>query len=221
MIKGKKILAIIPAKKNSRRLPGKNMKILIDKPLLQYTIETAKKSRFIDSILCSTDDEKILNFSKKHGCNFVVLRDSSLTRDDVNIFHVVKKLKKFTDEYDYVVILQPTSPLRNADDIDNTIKLCHKSTAVYATTVSKLEINPFCILKKKQNKFKPILDKIKRRSKEEFYIINGAVYVLKKDALNFKGNFNTVYHEMPIDRSIDIDNIKDFNYAKILLNIRK
>ena len=64
MIKGKKILAIIPAKKNSRRLPGKNMKILIDKPLLQYTIETAKKSRFIDSILCSTDDEKILNFSK-------------------------------------------------------------------------------------------------------------------------------------------------------------
>ena len=129
MIKGKKILAIIPAKKNSRRLPGKNMKILIDKPLLQYTIETAKKSRFIDSILCSTDDEKILNFSKKHGCNFVVLRDSSLTRDDVNIFHVVKKLKKFTDEYDYVVILQPTSPLRNADDIDNTIKLCHKSTA--------------------------------------------------------------------------------------------
>ena len=111
--------------------------------------------------------------------------------------------------------------MRNADDIDNTIKLCLKSTAVYATTVSKLEINPYCILKKKQNKFKPIFDKIKRRSKEEFYIINGAVYVLKKDVLNLKCNFNTVYHEMPIDRSIDIDNIKDFNYAKILLNIRK
>ena len=137
------------------------MKILIDKPLLQYTIETAKKSRFIDSILCSTDDEKILNFSKKHGCNFVVLRDSSLTRDDVNIFHVVKKLKKFTDEYDYVVILQPTSPLRNADDIDNTIKLCHKSTAVYATTVSKLEINPFVFSKKSKINLSQFLIKLK------------------------------------------------------------
>tara|TARA_B100000886_G_C20387624_1_gene476805 strand:- start:60 stop:734 length:675 start_codon:yes stop_codon:yes gene_type:complete len=223
MIEDKKILAIIPAKKNSRRLPGKNMKKLSGKPLLLYTIEAAKKSKLIDSILCSTDDEKILSFSKTHGCHFAVLRHKSITKDNTVVLDVVKKLKKFTNEYDYIVILQPTSPLRNADDIDNTIKFCVMKKASYATTISKFEINPFCILKKKNNTLTPVLEKNKRLTKEQLYILNGAVYVIKKDLLNTKGSFkfNPVYIELPPDRSIDIDTPEDFNYARVLLSKNK
>jgi CMP-N,N'-diacetyllegionaminic acid synthase len=128
MINNQKILAIIPARKNSKRIIDKNIKILCGKPLIFYTIEVAKKSKYIDRIIVSTDSKKILKISNKYGAETPFLRPSILSGDyspDLPVLlHTLNWLKDKEDYVpDIVVHLRPTSPLRTVDQIDGAIKL--------------------------------------------------------------------------------------------------
>lgn len=142
MINGKKILAIIPARGGSKGILKKNIKPLKGKPLIAWTIEEAKKSKLLDKIIVSTDDEEIMNVAKKWGAEVPFLRPSELARDDTpGIAPVLHALEYFSD-YEYVVVLQPTSPLRLAEDIDEAIYLCEKNKSNFCVSVTESKIIP-------------------------------------------------------------------------------
>jgi CMP-N-acetylneuraminic acid synthetase len=132
--------AIIPARGGSKDIPKKNIKPLRGKPLITYTIDYAKKSRCINKVVVSTEDEEIAEISRKYGAE-VMERPENLAKGESPtidvIFHVLKILKMKNYNPDIVVLLQPTSPLRSAKDIDNAIKLfldsdCESVVSVYA-----------------------------------------------------------------------------------------
>ena len=128
MIGNKSVLAVIPARLKSKRLIKKNIKILKGKPLIFWTHKEAKKSKYIDKIILSTESRKIRKVAKKYNIDVPFLRPNYLAKDNVNsgkvCLHILKKIKK---KYDYILLLQPTSPLRKSKHIDNAISFFHKN----------------------------------------------------------------------------------------------
>ena len=126
-MKNKKIIAVIPARGNSKAIPKKNIYKILGKPLIYYTINEAKKSKFITYILLSTDSKKIKKIAEKIGAPAPFLRPKNLSTDFVPSLPVVKHAVNFMEKikgekYDYILMLQPTSPLRKFKDIDDSIK---------------------------------------------------------------------------------------------------
>jgi len=179
----KVILAIIPARGGSKRLPKKNVRILRGKPLIFYTIDTANKSKYLDRVIVSTDDKKIAEISAKYGAE-VIERPKKLARDDSPIidaiFHVLNKI-----EADIVVLLQPTSPLRTAKDIDEAINLFidNKCDSVISCSVDG--------------------------PNGAIYI--STPEILKKNKTFYAGKI--LIYPMPTERSVDIDTKRDFQKA--------
>ena len=129
MLDGKKVIAVIPARGGSRRLPGKNMKQLGDKPLIAWSIDAAKKSRYIDRVVISTDCEEIANTAQRHGGDVPFLRPQELSGDTASTNGVILHALEHADEsFDYVVLLQPTSPLRKTKDIDALLESFDEKT---------------------------------------------------------------------------------------------
>jgi CMP-N,N'-diacetyllegionaminic acid synthase len=226
MINGKKILAIIPARGGSKGIPKKNIKLLKDKPLIAWTIEEAKKSRFLDKIIVSTDDEEIVRISKEWGAEVPFLRPSELAQDDTpGIAPVLHALEYFPD-YEYVVVLQPTSPLRLAEDIDEAIYLCEKNKSNFCVSVTESKILPDWMFRINNQGLLQLLDSnreipYQRQKAKKTYVLNGAVYVGRRESLIEKQSFltpETIPYIMPNTRSIDIDDIDDFEYCEYLLN---
>ena len=126
MIEGKNILAIIPARGGSKGLPEKNLKVLAGKPLISWTIEQALASRYLDKVIVSTDDEKIADVSKKCGAEVPFKRPVKYATDTASsadvIIHALDFFRDRGETYDYIALLEPTSPLRKKNDIDNGIK---------------------------------------------------------------------------------------------------
>ena len=127
MYNSKKILSIIPARGGSKGLPGKNIKPLLDKPLIGWTIEQAKVSKYLDEIFISTDSQEIANVAKSFGVDVYELRPPELATDtspsSAFVIHTIDFYRKKGKEFDYILLLEPTSPLRKEDDIDNMIRL--------------------------------------------------------------------------------------------------
>ena len=126
MYKDKKILAIVTARGGSKGLPGKNIRKLNGKPLIAYTIDHIKKSRFLDKAFISTDSAEIADVCKEFGMDVPELRPAELARDDSSsadvLLYTIDLLEKQGETYDYMILLEPTSPLRKNDDIDNMIR---------------------------------------------------------------------------------------------------
>ena len=229
MINKKKILAVIPARSGSVGLPNKNILPLGGKPLIAHTIDMAKKSIYIDDVICSTDSEKIKKIALKYKCSVPFLRPKYLSTNKTSMLDVLFNLsKKFTD-YFYIVLLQPTSPLRNTSDIDEAIKKCEKKNAFSVVGVNKIEKSStwmFHLDKKKT--MLPIFqnnsyDK-RRQDLRDTYILNGAIYVFKYSNILKKLPFinkKTIAHVMPTERSVDIDNFFDFKLAEMWLKFKK
>ena len=127
MINGKSILAIIPARSGSKGLPQKNILPLAGKPLIAWTIEVAKESKYIDKLSISTDDEKIAAVAEAHGCDVPFIRPESLSSDKAKTIDVLVHANKYFTEinevYDYLILLEPTSPLRDSNDIDVAMEI--------------------------------------------------------------------------------------------------
>lgn len=225
MFKKKTFLAIILARAGSKRLPNKNILKLKNKPLIAHSIKSALKSKYIDHVVVSSDGEKILNIAKKYGAN-TIKRPAKLASDTSTSMDAIKHVLKHVKHYDFVLLLQPTSPLRTSKDIDSSIKLLFKTDANAIISVCPCEHSPLWTntLDKKgsMDNFlsKDILNK-RGQDLPKFYRLNGAIYICRKDLLLKEGTFflkKGVYaYKMDTLNSIDIDNELDFKFAKFLM----
>jgi CMP-N-acetylneuraminic acid synthetase len=222
-----KILAMILARRGSIGLQRKNVKLLLGKPLIAWTIEQAKKSKYIDRIIVSTEDEEIAEISRRYGAE-VIERPEELAKDETPtidvIFHVLEILKMKNYNPEIVVLLQPTSPLRDAEDIDNAIKMFLNSDCESVVSVCEVEHPPYWSFEIEEAYLKPLFDKrylrMRRQDLERTYIPNGATYVSTPQTLyKYKGFYCNyiIPYIMPIERSIDIDNEIDFMLAELLV----
>jgi N-acylneuraminate cytidylyltransferase len=226
MINGKRVIGIIPARGRSKRLPRKNIRPLAGKPLIAWTIEQALKSKYIDRVIVSTDNHAIAKISRKHGADVPFMRPEKLATDKAkSIDAVFHALRSIPEKYDYVVLLQPTSPLRTADDIDACVKLCMSKGGNSCVSVTESEKNPHWMYSlNKKGRMRRLLQTEKqiarRQNLPEVYALNGAVYVAQVDWLLNNKTFvtdETYAYIMPKERSVDIDNEIDFKIAEFLL----
>ncbi|MGI6555687.1 MAG: cytidylyltransferase domain-containing protein [Bacillota bacterium] len=227
MIKDKTVLAIIPARGGSKGVPLKNIRDVGGKPLIAWTIMEGKKSKYIDRLILSSEDERIINVAKKLGCEVPFTRPSSLAQDETpSIDVIVHAVQTIPEKYDYIVLLQPTSPLRKVTDIDNCIEQCLQKNAKACVSVTEPEKSPFWMYKINENGYMiPLVNLNKRTTRRQdlptVYALNGAVYVAQCKWLLEARSFltsDTIPYFMPRDRSFDIDSEIDLIICDFLLN---
>ncbi|MCL5260310.1 MAG: acylneuraminate cytidylyltransferase family protein [Gammaproteobacteria bacterium] len=224
------MIAIVPARGGSKGLPKKNIRRLIDKPMIAYTLIEALNSRYISEVIISTDDETIASIAVEYGAKCLFMRPAELARDDsLAVDNYIYTIDRLNNEFDYkiteFVVLQPTSPLRLAVDIDNVIELFYSKNADSAFSFTQ-EAHPISWHKKidLNQKIIPIFDgELKNRQDVvATYFPNGAVYVFKYEVIKKRKYYtdNSFAHIMPADRSVDVDTISDFKYVEFLLRTR-
>jgi len=228
------MLAIIPARGGSKGLPGKNVRELCGRPLIGYAIEEAIKSKFIDRVLVSTDSEEIARIAKLEGAEVPELRPTKLASDnalaiDTYLYtceYLNSKEKRNIEDF---IVLQPTSPLRSADDIDNSISLYHKNSADSVISVVEndhpIQWNKVITTDGKLENFvKDSENNLNRQAYEKQYVPNGAIYIFNYKYLKQTRSYystNTFPYIMSKENSIDIDNLFDFELAEFVLKRRK
>ena len=228
MINHKKILAIIPARAGSKRLKNKNIKDLAGKPLIGWTIEAAKASSFIDEIYVSTDSPAIAKITEDFGISCPELRPAHLAEDSTTtndvITYVVDLLENKGKSFDYIVLLQPTSPLRDEQEIDNAIVKMIENNKQTLVSLSVCEHSPLLtnILPSDENLAGFLRPELNIRSQDMpvYYRINGAIYIFSRIYVN---RLSDIYCENGIayiskrGSDVDIDTLEDFEYAEFLL----
>jgi N-acylneuraminate cytidylyltransferase len=226
MIEGKTVLAIVPARGGSKGVPRKNLREIAGKPLIAWTIEEAKKSPYIDRVILSSEDDEIIHVAKAWGCEVPFKRPIELAQDDTPgiapVLHALKVLPK----YDYVILLQPTSPLRKVDDMDACLEKCLAFNANACVSVVEVTENPYWMytispdgimhqLIKTNNSFS------RRQDLPNVYKLNGAVYVADSEWLEKNKSFlsdETIAYIMMLERSVDIDSEYDILNLEIMLS---
>jgi CMP-N-acetylneuraminic acid synthetase len=227
MYKGKKFLAIIPARSGSKELKDKNIKPFCGKPLIEYSIEVAKESGIFDYIFLSTDSENYAEIAKKCGIAVPFMRPKEIAKDnspaDEYIFHAIESLMKIGKVFDYFILLQPTSPLRTADDIKKAANLLISEQLTSVVSVCETEYPiEYC------NKLPPDLSLhnflpniANRQELSKSYRINGALYLCECESyLKYRDFYskNSKAYIMPQIRSIDIDTELNFSIAEYIKN---
>lgn len=226
-----KVVSIIPARGGSKGLPGKNIIDLDGKPLIAWTIEASLKSKYITKTVTSSDDDKILEIAKQFGSE-ILKRPEELSLDTTPsepvIEHVLKSIENI-EEYDYLVLLQPTSPLRNEKDIDKSIELLVEKKA--SALISTKEIDNK-ILKVFKNDGNGYLEGIanntypfmRRQDLPKTFMPNGAIYIVNiNEFLKTKKLFTdkTISFEMTEKKSYDIDTLEDLQVCSEILSGNK
>lgn len=215
-----KVIAVIPARGGSKRVPKKNIKELKGKPLIEWTLDEAYKSKEIHEVLISTDDKDVAEFAKNG--ERVVSRPAYLATDWARTVDVILDAVKWEDNC-IVVCLQPTSPFRTAEDIDGAIQLYKSKKCESVISVVEAGRNQCWMLKNRGNYIYPVFGHkyIHQQSQytPKIYIPNGAIYISSKNYLMQNQTFYTDWilpYIMPPERSIDIDDFKDFEIAEQL-----
>jgi CMP-N,N'-diacetyllegionaminic acid synthase len=226
MYKNKTFLAIIPARGGSKRLPRKNILDLCGKPLVTWSIEAGLKSKYTDKVIVSSDDDEILEISKKFGAE-TIKRPNKLANDTATTFDAIKHTIENIQEYDYIVLLQPTSPLRNASHIDEAIELLEGKNADAVISVCEMDHSPLWsnTLDNSLSMNGFLRDEIlNKRSQdlEKYYRLNGAIYICNSDRLLKEETFflkdKIFAYKMNRESSVDIDEAIDFKIAEVLMN---
>ncbi|MEA1988824.1 MAG: acylneuraminate cytidylyltransferase family protein [Pseudomonadota bacterium] len=227
MCKGKTFLAVIPARGGSKRLPRKNVLDFAGKPLIAWTIEAAKHSKYIDHFAVSTDDQEISDVSKKYGAE-VLTRPAQLATDTASTVDVVlHAIAAQSQSYDYVILLQPTSPLRTAQHIDEAIELLFEKNANAVISVCETDHSPLWanILPDDGNMDNFIREEVKGKRSQDlptYYRLNGAIYIAKVELVEKQKTLflddKCFSYVMDQDASIDIDEKLDFTLAELMLN---
>jgi N-acylneuraminate cytidylyltransferase/CMP-N,N'-diacetyllegionaminic acid synthase len=224
-----KVLYIIPARGGSKGLPNKNIKLLDGIPMIAYSIRAALSSQYKGLVVVSTDDDKIATIAKQYGADVPFIRPAELAQDSSStvdvIVHALEYYKSKGFTFDIIVLLQPTSPLRNHSDIENCIELLKKNNADAVVSVCENEHHPLWSNElPSDGSMKFFLrEEVKGKNRQQLpksYRLNGAVYVSKVSSfLKHKGFIHegTYAFVMPQDRSVDIDTEIDFKLAELLL----
>lgn len=229
MISGKTVLAIVTARGGSKGVPRKNIRLLGGKPLLLWSFEAAADSRYIDRCVLSSEDEEIIAVSRKHGYDAPFARPRELAADDTpGVAPVLHALTALPECYDLVVLLQPTSPLRLAEDIDGALEACVTADAPACVSISPAAKSPYLYQRMDaKGRLVPLLDAggaSRRQDMPETFTLNGAVYVAKTSFLHREKTFftqHTIGYVMPEQRSLDIDSELDFSLCECLLDSRR
>ena len=220
------MIAIIPARGGSKGLPGKNIRLLNGKPLIAHTIEAALNSKKISRVILSTDDPEIAVIGKQYGAEVPFLRPAYLASDtakaiDTYIYTLNKLFETEGLEIKEFSVLQPTSPFRTAQHIDESIKLFYSKNADSVISFCE-EHHPIVWHKhiNSEGKISPIFDERinNRQDEKKSYYPNGAIYLFKKSNLQIGKYYtdNTYAYVMSRQSSIDIDTLEDFKYAEFL-----
>ena len=220
-----KLLALILARGGSKEIPRKNIKLLKGKPLIGWTIEEALKASSPSSVVVSTDDEEIASVARKFGANVPFMRPSEISEDNTDSISSVMHSIKYLKEFDWVLLLQPTSPLRSAKDIDGIVKLCIDKNSPSAVSVCELDKNHNWSYKINEfGKLEPIyLNKSKisiRQKLLKTFVLNGALYLARVSWLKENSSFigkETIAYEMSQESSVDIDTQLDWDWAEFLI----
>jgi len=231
-----KILAVIPARGGSKGLPQKNIRPLAGKPLIAYSIEAALKSKYVDKTVVSTEDEEIAKIAKKYRAE-IIKRPEELARDDSPtvevVLHAINWLEEAGEHYNIIVLLEPTSPLREVEDIDKSIEiLLNNKKARAIVGIAKLEaMHPeFNVVLNKEGFIRKWTDGsanfrvLRRQELDDVYFFEGSVYVSYVDTLKQKRTF---YHELtlgyvvPRSKSLEVDEIYDLIAAEAIIKKRE
>jgi CMP-N,N'-diacetyllegionaminic acid synthase len=223
-----KILAIIPARSGSKGLKDKNIKCLNGKPMINYTIEAALESEVFSNVVVSTDSQKYADIAGKAGAEVPFIRPDNLAKDESTtndvILHAISEMENTNDEYDCFMLLQPTSPLRTAENIKKAYSLFKEKNANAVVSVCETEHSPLWsstldnslsldnFLNKNEDK--------RRQELPTYYRLNGAIYLTK---VNYYKKYKDFYlnksyaYIMNKRESVDVDDIIDFRLTEILM----
>ncbi|GLR63044.1 pseudaminic acid cytidylyltransferase [Marinospirillum insulare] len=225
-------IAIIPARGGSKRLPGKNTKDLAGKPMIAWTIEAALKSKVFDYVFVSTDDKGIAKIAKEYGAKVPFLRPDELASDEATTNDVVTHLVKwFEQEHSQqastIAILQPTSPLRNAQHIKEAMQLMEEKSAKAVVSVCEVEYPiQFCNTLGTDGSMDGFIKpkNLKRtQDLEPYYRLNGAMYLFQRSYLNKLSKLyssGTYAYLMSANQSADVDTLEDFQITEYILKIQ-
>lgn len=225
MYKNKKVLAFIPARKGSKRLKNKNLLKINNIPLFQYSIDVAKKSKYIDEIIVSTDSEEMLCLAHSLGCIKNSLRPKKLSGDTARIIDCMlyEIEKNNLNEYSAVVLLQPTSPYRKESILDSAIEK-YFETETSLITVVESEEQPVFLRRINDGKLEKIIKEtsdVRSQELKKIYKIVGSIYINNISKINTKTILNENIVPFIIDKeySVDIDTYDDFKKIKDKLEI--
>lgn len=233
MIGEKRVLALVPARSGSKGLPMKNIRLLQGKPLLCWPIDAAKHSRYVDRVIVSTDSVDFAKIAKNAGADVPFMRPAELSTDTAPsiafILHALAALEAVGDKYDYLVLLEPTSPLTEASDIDAALEtlVAQRTDADSIVSVAELvSTHPaFAVNMNDLGLMRPYgaksFDRLPRRQDvEQLYSLDGSLYISSADALRAQKGFchaRTLSHLMPRYKSFEVDDLVDFICIEAIL----
>ncbi|MBF0184166.1 MAG: acylneuraminate cytidylyltransferase family protein [Magnetococcales bacterium] len=228
MIAGQSVLAVMPARGGSKGLPGKNCRLLHGKPLLAWTIAVARQCTAIDRLILSSEDATIIATAEQWGCEVPFIRPAHLATDSASGIDVLRHaLQSLPQRYEWLVLLQPTSPLRLAEDITACLQRCQQEQAPACVAVTPVKTPYWSYFLTENQELQPVMGqdatRVGRQQLPVAYALNGAVYVARCDWFMQQGGFvgpGTRAHVMPPERSVDIDTLFDWQWAEWLLQQR-
>jgi CMP-N-acetylneuraminic acid synthetase len=229
-----RLLGLITARGGSKRVPGKNLRNVGGKPLVAWTIEEACKSTMLDAVVMTTDDAKIAEVARRYGASVPFMRPYHLAEDATPhidcVFHAIEQLLAQGEKpFDAVVLLQPTSPLRTADDIDGLLRYAIENNAESAVTIHESVEHPYFIrFLNEENILCPIIKQDifypRKQDLEKTYYINGAIYFNTLESLYKTKSFypkKQYGYEISIEHALQVDSEFDLTIADLLLRRRE
>ena len=225
MLHDKSVLAVIPARGGSRALPRKNIMPIAGKPMVAWTIEEAKKSKYIDKLILSSEEPEIIDISKYYGCEAPFIRPNELSKADVPAVKAVLHAISIFDTFDYVIMLQPSSPLRIVEDIDAALEQIYKNGNHSLVSVTNVLQHPGWMFTISDKGFLRHIHNVKeimaqRQELLPVYLLNGAIQIADTRFLRKNTTFfcdETGAFIMPQERSFEIDTELDFVLVESLL----
>lgn len=234
MIEASKVLALIPARAGSKGLPGKNIRPLHGKPLMAWPIAAAKESRYIDRVVVSTDSEQFAEIARAHGADVPILRPAELAVDaspsSSAVIHMLDHLAKQGEVYDYLVLLEPTSPLTEASDIDAALEmLCsHRNEGDALVSVAELITShpSFAVKRNDKGRIQPyaavdFMRLPRRQDIDPLYALDGSLYISAVDRYRETLSFchdRTLSYVMPPYKAHEVDSLVDFICIEAILS---
>lgn len=216
--------ALIPARGWSKGIPRKNIRLIAGKPLIAWTIEAARTASSVDTVVVSTEDAEIAEVARAWGAEVPFLRPAELSADQTPGINPVLHAIGMLPGYDTTILLQPTSPLRTAADIEGVLELAGRTGAPSVVSVCEPEDHPAWMYRiDEEGRLTALLPEcpaVRRQDLPPVYSLNGAIYCARTDWLRERRSFigpETLGYPMPNDRSVDIDGPLDWRLAELLL----
>ena len=219
------VLALITARGGSKGLPRKNILYAAGRPLIAWTVEAALKSTIVNRVVLSSDDEEIMTAAAAAGCEVPFKRPLELATDQASTMDVLTHALQMLPGYEFVVLLQPTSPLRTGSDIDAAFRFMSDHSAPACVSVTEVNQSPYWMFKLSEDDrlvslLEPLNGVSRRQDLPQVFALNGAIYIAKVDWLLKNKSFlspQTVAYQMSKEKSIDIDDSLDFQRFRKLV----